>query len=361
MRWVVSLIRVQFDVTCLIEKKISGIGVYTMSLYRALAKASVRQGNIELRPVIKLSRSLKKSHVQERIGNPGEVFWPVVDEWIGAKVFHGPDFRLITKTKRLKRVVTIHDLAVFHKGFNAERFRERGQAHLSDLLKRQQPDMVFVPSHSVKNEFLEKFSEYKDRVVAIHHGSDHIQMGDPKNVGARDPYFLFIGNIEFRKNLERVIKAFTLFHERHPDFKLLLVGQDGYGAEIIKKGIASSPVRDSIVRFDFMPLEQLGELYEKACGFVFPSLYEGFGIPVLEAMRRSCPLITSRFGALGEMAQSAALTVDPQSVEEIQFAMQKLAESESLRAKLVSDGLKQAQKFTWAKCASEVAKVYTEL
>lgn len=346
------------DVTSLMPKQISGIGVYSANLFNALQAESGLSWNI--RPVTKLSRILKPSCVADHIGHAASTFWPVIGELNRKNIFHGLDFHLLTATRLMRRVVTIHDLAVFHEGFNAEKFRLRGQGRLADLVKNERPDHIVVPSYAVQVELLERFPELKGRVTAIHHGGDH-NFSASKSEGksnCKEPFFLFVGNIEMRKNLIRVVEAFTQFYQRHPDFKLILVGKDGFGADQILRVIEKSPARIAIERKTYIENSELGRLFESAAAFVFPSLYEGFGIPAVEAFYRGCPLITSNSGALKEVAQDAAILVDPTSITEIAQAMQEIASDTNRSNELISRGEIRARDFTWVAAARQLLEVY---
>jgi glycosyltransferase involved in cell wall biosynthesis len=181
--------------------------------------------------------------------------------------------------------------------------------------------------------------------------------------GIRDHYFLFVGTLEPRKNLPRVLDAFKVFLEKHQDHQLVLVGSQAFAhgkyVEQLTRdhGLAST----SVLAPGFLDHDSLNALYCGSQGLVFPSLYEGFGIPILEAMASGCPVITSNATSTPEVAGDAGILVDPYSIEEITDSINQLAENPSLRRKLVDRGFVQIKKFSWKATADGVIEAYKKL
>jgi glycosyltransferase involved in cell wall biosynthesis len=349
---------VLFDVTCLIPEQLSGIGVYTQHLFRSL-----RTSGMELTPVYKSSRLLKKSAIGDHIGEPGLPFVLArIRSGQGPIVLHGPDFRLLTSSSRYIKIVTVHDLAVFQPDFNSQDFRENGQKRMTELVEKDDPDLIIVPSQAIHDELVARWSQLAGRVRVVHHGADHLVAGDcePSIAPATQPYFLYVGHIENRKNLGRVISAFEKICETDQDLKLIIVGKDGFNASAYHQQIERSPFRDRIERTGFVDNTNLQQLYTQARAFVFPSLYEGFGFPILEAMALGCSVITSNFGAMKEVAGDAALLVDPHSDKAIARAMTTLHHDQSLRKQQVARGHQRVKEFTWKSTAFQVAQLYQE-
>jgi hypothetical protein len=162
-------VKIHFDVTCLMPQSVSGIGVYARELYRAL-----KIENVNIEPVTKLSRIFKQSFVDTHISDKARTFWGPIEGLRGKSIIQGPDFRLLTNSKKFFKIVTIHDLAVFHQGFNNEKFREHGQRATQAVLNHGQPDVVIADTEFIANEIRNYFPEVAKRVLCIPPGSDHL-------------------------------------------------------------------------------------------------------------------------------------------------------------------------------------------
>lgn len=352
---------VVLDVTCLMPEKISGIGIYTKYLYESLLKLGAR-----VVPVVKSSRSLKQSFVNLHISRVAYPFWfyELRKMYSGEAVVHGPDFQLPTSSGRYKKVVTIHDLAVFHEGFNRQDFRARGQSQIKKLLFEQKPEVIIVPTIYVKNEVIKMFPDYEGRVFSIHHGGDHLlrmedaEVNDRSSAAPGRPFYLFIGSFEHRKNLLNIISAFEKFCEQTTNFDLYLVGRDGFGAEEIRDKISNSKFKDLIIDKGFVRDNDLVHFYRHARAFVFPSVYEGFGFPILEAMALQCPVVTSSHGAMKEVAGEAAYFVDHTSAEEIKEAFEFFSTDDVSRMAYILKGMERVKDFSWERAAKRTLEVY---
>lgn len=170
-------------------------------------------------------------------------------------------------------------------------------------------------------------------------------------------YFLVQGTREPRKNLNRIIEAFSQFKKNNPQskFELAITGKYGWGQDI-------KPIQNSFIKvLGYIPEKDIVAIHAAATCLIYPSLYEGFGLPILQAFKVGIPVITSNTSSIPEVAGSAAILVNPTSVEEIQNAISKIAASPGLRQRLVIKGLAQAKKFSWDKTAKETLKVYQSL
>jgi glycosyltransferase involved in cell wall biosynthesis len=180
----------------------------------------------------------------------------------------------------------------------------------------------------------------------------------PLSTDAREKIVIHVGAIQERKNISRLIAA---FESCSTDWRLVLAGSRGYGADKILDRIQSSPAKARIDVTGFVSNDALGRWYAKASLLAFPSLDEGFGMPVLEAMASGVPVMCSRTSALLEVAGEAAFLVDPLSVEDIQTALTLLTENESLRQSLISSGKTRATAFSWERAVRRTWDVYQEL
>ncbi|MFM6930284.1 MAG: glycosyltransferase family 4 protein, partial [Bdellovibrio sp.] len=167
--------------------------------------------------------------------------------------------------------------------------------------------------------------------------------------------------LEKRKNVLGAIKAFEILCTQGYGGNLVLAGAWGTGSEEIKLALKNSPAQKQIKHLSYVPNNQVEGLFRNAKVLVFPSWYEGFGIPVLEAMSLGCPVVTSQGGVLEEITGEAALHANPDSPEEIAKALASILKSDSLREDLVKKGRHQAAQFTWKRCAEETLQVYRNI
>jgi len=171
-------------------------------------------------------------------------------------------------------------------------------------------------------------------------------------------YFLFIGRIEERKNVRRIVEAFDILKKRNGvSHRLVLAGKPGYGYEDVKKAIEASAYRGDIVEMGYVDEAKKAEILAGADVFVFPSLYEGFGLPVIEAQSAGVPVVTSDISSLPEIGGEGALYADPLSAESIADCVWKLLSDPVLRGGIMEKGRENANRFGWQKCAEEIADI----
>ena len=214
------------------------------------------------------------------------------------------------------------------------------------------------------------------KVKVIHEGVDHQRfsqsstienskeyLGEKYNI--RNEYLLFVGTLEPRKNLIRLLEAFYRLLAGNPNYKskyqLLLAGSLGWLYDTIFDEVKNRGLGENVLLPGYVDAEDLPTLYRNATIFIYPSLYEGFGLPVLEALTSGTPVITSDSSSMPEIAGDAALFVDPVDVEGMVSAMRRFLEDEKLRSNYSERALLQAKKFSWEKCARETLDVYREV
>lgn len=350
--------RVLFDVSCLDHDRISGVGTYARHLAHALSQVS----SVNIVGSYRFSRQRKLNIIQRHWMGQVRPYIPIWSDFEPGpfSVFHGPDFR-VPMVRGLARVVTIHDLAYYEPGHTEEKFAAQKIAQTEKLLGRNPPDAVIAVSKFTKQQIDLRFPKIADRVHAVWHGADHLLL--PAYKGPRpmaEPYFLFVGNLEARKNVVGLIRAFGILKQRpeHAQTRLVLVGKAGFGIEEIMEEAKLSDAREHIIFPGFIPNIGLINYYQWAEAFVYPSHYEGFGFPILEAMRLGCPVITANVSATPEVAGDAALLVSPTDNEELADAMERIADDHELRQGLIRKGRSRGQHFTWANCAADTVKVY---
>ena len=252
----------------------------------------------------------------------------------------------------IKSYVYVHDLVCFkfphlsHKKAWVERmFAKKAWKKATGIL---------CNSESTKQDLEDHFSSSKEKTTVAYPSSIFFASERTPLVNLPENYFLYLGSIESRKNLANLVKAYEKIASI-PNFpSLVLVGQKLWGAKEVEKIIHDSPFRSKI--HYFLPVSEKEKLYliEKAFAFVYPSFYEGFGLPVLEAMELGTPVLTSNISSLPEVAGNAAIYANPYSIQEISNGMQRLFEDQKLRKKLSQNGKKQAANFTWERSAEIV-------
>ena len=268
-----------------------------------------------------------------------------------AAVFHGLNQRL--PTVRLRRTVaTFHDLFVLTGDYSTREFRRR----FADQARRAaaESDRIIAVSEFTATQVHELLGVERSRLRVVHHG---VRIPAPRPVD-REKIILHVGAMQIRKNIARLVQA---FESAPPDWRLALAGSAGFGAEAILHAIVDSPVRERISVLGYVSGDALADWYARAMILAFPSLDEGFGIPILEAMAAGVPVLTSNRGALAEVAGDAAVLVNPESLEELSEGLRTMIAGEQLREDLKRRGLARAAGFTWADAVEKTWKVYQEL
>lgn len=224
---------------------------------------------------------------------------------------------------------------------------------------------IISVSKNTKRDLINLYEIPEKKINLVYEGYEdrtgELDLSDGEKIIALKPYFLFIGRLEKRKNTKRIVEAFNRFKEKTGSaHKLVLGGKFGYGEEEIRGAIDASPYRDEIILFGFVADAEKWELYRNASIFLFPTLYEGFGLPVLEAQSQGVPVITSNTSSLPEVANGSAFLVDPAEPEMIASAMIDITQNEKLSRDLVRKGYENIKRFSWRNCADLIARVLTE-
>lgn len=284
-------------------------------------------------------------------------------------VIHVPSYRRLVHHAPCPTVGTIHDLAPFHiKGKYDVARMFYGRVVVKSLARRQ--NEIIAVSHCTARDIERFFGIAQSRTHVIHNGIDHDRFnpGDAENAHIRAeskyhisaPYLLYISRLEHPgKNHVRLIDAFDAFKKSTgSNWQLALGGGDWHGCEAIKAAAARATFASDIRFLGFIPDDDLPDLYRAAQAMIYPSLFEGFGLPPIEAMACGTPVISSTRGALEEVVADAALVVDPENTPDITHAITTLAGNPVLAASLKRKGLDNASRFHWSKTAAAVTKVY---
>jgi glycosyltransferase involved in cell wall biosynthesis len=341
-------VRIALDATYSIDARPSGIAIYSRELMAGLA--AQERGHEFLhcyRPKQwrKAPRPLA-SNVRNRLLLP-----PL--RTFSADIYHALNQR-VDKRPAKKVISTFHDLFVMTGDYSSAEFRQRfteqarGAARLSDL--------IIAVSEFTKRQVEELLGFERSRIRVVPHG-----VRAPASIPAtsREKMILFVGALQRRKNVERLVAAMDYLPA---DWRLVLAGSPaGFQADRILEQIAQSGRREQITVTGYVPPNELEQLYWRASIFAFPSLDEGFGIPVIEAMAHGLPVVTSNRSALAEVGGGAALQVNPEDTGAIAAALSLLIDDAPLRNELAHAGLKHAGQFSWERSVRETWTVYSEL
>lgn len=269
-----------------------------------------------------------------------------------------------------KTVVTVHDMVL--RAY-PETMRTRTRILLETGLRKsmQRADCIVTDSNFSKTEIAKYYPEYAEKVKVVPCGVDTKRFApateeEIARVKAAHnlpgTYFLYLGTLEPRKNLVRLIHAYAYLRQQHPDAPaLVLAGGKGWQYESIFAAADTPELREHIIFPSYIPSGDMAAVYSGALAFVFPSLYEGFGMPPLEAMACGCPVLTSNAASLPEAVGNAAVLCNPMKKKAIAHGMEMLMTDDALREKLRQRGFRRAKEMSWENAAEMLHRIYLEL
>jgi glycosyltransferase involved in cell wall biosynthesis len=294
---------------------------------------------------------------------------PKIDKLLGgADIFFAPHFLLAPVSAACQKIVTFHDLSFeyFPEFFP---WRKRLWHHFlaPSRTARDGADKIITVSRSTKNDLVDLYSVLPAKIKTIYSGvgEEYIKMsndfpagGPMSNVKEKyklpEKFILYFGTLEPRKNVVGLIRAYEIWRQQYKgEHKLVIAGSRGWLFEDILTVVRESPLAKDIIFTGFIEPTDKVYLYNLASLFVFPSFFEGFGFPPLEAMACGVPTITSNTSCFPEIVGDAVLMVDPYNYDEIAWAMSEVLNDENLKNDLIAAGLEQVKKFSWDKCAKE--------
>jgi glycosyltransferase involved in cell wall biosynthesis len=341
-------LKIALDASYSLGRNLSGVGVYSRQILNGLALTHPEESFLYCyRPhrfLTALSSGLPRNSSRRLLWNN----WPPF-----ADLFHGLNQR-IDSVRYRRTVSTFHDLFVLSGDYSTPEFRARFAAQARIAAERS--DLIIAVSRFTAGQVEQLLNVDPARIRVIPHG---VRPVPASTVSVnREPMILFIGAIQRRKNVARLVEA---FEGVAPGWKLVLAGSFGFGAEAALERIAQSPRKNDIEVPGYVPEAELEDLYRRASIFAFPSLDEGFGMPLLDAMARGVPVLTSNVSAMPEVTGDAAFLVDPSDVNSLCEGLRRLTTDASLRQDFTRKGLKRSGEFSWGKAVRETWKVYQEL
>lgn len=286
--------------------------------------------------------------------------WPALQRMTGPFDVYHANHHLMPPVQRRPRVLTVHDLRRYRY---PDLYPDSKLAPFEHAIKTA--DHFIAISCATRRDLMELFRIPEDRIDVVYHGGPLPEIFRPQGRGPKTPedpqaqlrqflltpgrYFVAFSSYDKRKNIPNIVNAFLSACGRFPDdFRLVLMGRLPLDSAI--------PHSDRIVVTG--PLSNFDALLQNACAMVFTSFFEGFGLPILEAMAAGCPVITSNCSSMPEVAGDAALLVEPQDKEAIADAMMQIVDDEPLRQNLIAAGRKRANEFSWQRAARETLNVY---
>lgn len=352
----------------------TGVEWYSFHLLNELIPMLGREHNNEVRlysphnfkPVVDLPFNVKKKIM------PLKRMWTTLRLSI-EQILHPADILFVpSHTLPLifpkKSIITIHDLA-FKRLANTYTWFQHFMLNRATKVAVKRAWKIIVPSNATKNDLIELYDCNEEKIFVIPHGAPQSPRLKPWSdtekkkflaqfhLQENDLVILSVGRLETKKNLCRLIEAFHRFSEEFPDWKLFLAGKRGVGFKKIWKTVESLGLETNVVMPGYITEKEKSFLYSYCRMVAFPSLYEGFGLPVLEAFAHKRPILTSNITSLPEVAGNAAYLVNPEKVEEISVGLKRLASDGMLVSQLIQKGEQQLRKFNWEKAATATYEV----
>ena len=356
----------------------AGIGRYAQELTRALS-ADIQIQNYEVfynqppaaTPLLDPNLATVPRHVVPW-SNKGWRLRVLLAQYFGypqdglfgeADLFHATD-HLLPNLRHTAGVFSLHDLTFL----TTETHTTLNKLFLRLAMRRflARADAIIVPSESTKRDALRYYGLRAAKMSVIPYGVNkrffQVKPGISRHVRRRyrlpETFILTVGTIEPRKNLSRLLDALVLLHEREWDIPLVVAGKAGWKAGSIERKMELLVQQHLVHRIGYVDDRDLPGLYQAATLFAYPSLYEGFGLPVLEAMASGVPVVSSNTSSLPEVAGDAAILIDPMETDEIADAIQRILTDDDVRLSMRERGQQRAKAFSWTHTAEETLAVY---
>jgi glycosyltransferase involved in cell wall biosynthesis len=373
------------DTRSLMDKNYSGVSEYTFNLLTEILKLD-QSNNYKLfynsfHDIAERMPKFETGYSENvKLNYPNKVlnyFYfkllnrPKIDKLCGAGLFFMPHVNLISLSDECRKILTIHDLSyIRHPEFFSAR---KNFWHYFINIKKfaQGFDTIIAVSENTKRDIISLLGIDEKKIKVIYSGLDkqfrQIDRESPEVIEYKrqfnlpDKFILSLGTLEPRKNIEGIIAAFEMIKSNKSDFsdlKLILVGGKGWKFNNIIKSWSGSRFKNDIIFLGYLPKYAKPYVYNLAAAFIYPSFYEGFGFPPLEAMASGTPVITSAATSLPEIAGQAAILVDPYNISQMSAAIERVLLDENLKNNLIKHGIDQAKKFSWTSAARQYLQVF---
>jgi glycosyltransferase involved in cell wall biosynthesis len=366
---------ITLDISAAVHRR-AGLGRYAESLTRALVAADPHRyalfynrergieplEGLEQLPTHTVALGYKPWRMLVWMGQLARVpFNRLVPD---ATLFHATE-HLLMPLRGVPSVLTVHDL-IFRHLPEHHKTLNRWYLNWTMPLYCRRADQIIAISHATQRDLIAAYDVPPEKITVIHEAADpRFRPQPPEAVeavrtryGLPERYLLSVGTIEPRKNLTRLLEAFEALHAEGLTDALVVVGGRGWLYDDFFARLERSPAREAVLFPGYVPDADLPPIYAGAQALAFPSLYEGFGLPVLEAMACGAPVVCSNTSSLPEVAGDAALLFDPHDVTAITQALHRLLSDDTLHADLQQRGLDRAATFSWDRVAAETEAVY---
>lgn len=373
--------RIGFDISAQSLPR-SGIGQYQIHLLEALLRIdsdnfyNLYAFNLRNRERFKDIQFLSDNYKLNVIPIPQRLitlWWmmfgsPGLERVVGECDLYQVSEICIQPVQKAKTVAMVHDLTTLL--FPEYHVRSNVFLHNQRFKRLNCVDGILTNSQATKSDIVKHLDINPDKIFVTHLGADkRFRQMEKEDVypilqkyKLHKPYILFVGTLEPRKNVETLICAFNQLKQTHNiPHELVLAGQKGWLYEKIFEAIESSPFKSDIRLMDYLPDNDVPALMNGAEVFAYPSFYEGFGLPVLEAMQCGAPVVISNISSLPEVGGEACLYVHPESSDELSETLYKVLRDKASQKTLSEKGVERAKQFSWEKCAEETLKAYGEV
>ncbi|NTV41306.1 MAG: glycosyltransferase family 4 protein [Candidatus Moranbacteria bacterium] len=375
--------RIGIDIRCLVEGKNTGVEEYTVNLLHRLFELDQKNSYVlfinswhdpkaELGQFKKYKNvSIKQFHIPNKLLNFcfWYLHWPHIDKMLGGiDKFWMPNINFVALSSETKLILTIHDLSfeVFAQTFS---FKRRLWHHFINTRRLcQKADKIIAVSESSRKDIIDYYGVDPLKVERIYNAVaediEQLDHNDPRLIAVKEKYHLpfnfifYLGTIEPRKNIPAIVSAFDYLKSfNNPQlgkFKLVIAGGKGWGVKKIFELMRNAKNTKDIIFTSCITNEDKAAVYTLASLFVYPSFFEGFGIPVLEAMRCGVPVVTSNVSSLPEVVGDGGIMVDPDNPNELYLAMKELLLKKDFYQQIKNKGLRQSIRFNWVTSAREL-------
>ena len=370
--------KICIDIRCLAEGRRTGVEEYTRYLLDNLFSIDKKNKYVLFLNSWKKTKldfswlekypnvSVKKFRFPNKILNLMFWYfsWPKIDHLVGgADLVFSPNIIFGNVSAKTKSVITIHDLSFVRHSEYFSWKRKWWHIFINPKKICQTADKIIAVSQSTKDDLVRVYKIKPEKIVVILSAvADNfciIDRNNEKLVKIKEKYnlpykfILFFGTIEPRKNIVGIVRAFNLLQKNGSEYNLVIAGEKGWMNEEIDREIANSPFREKIQIINCVPDEDKVYLYNLASLFIYPSFFEGFGFPPLEAMKCGTPVIASRSSAIPETVGNSAVLVDPHNLNELSDAIEIVLENKTIREKLIAGGFKKTKSFNWRDTAEK--------
>lgn len=382
--------KIGIDIRCLADGRTSGVEEYTQEILKNLFALDSNNTYILFLNAFSSVKAdlswvdqfpnvtIKRLRIPNKLLNFSLWYFrfPQLDRLIGGvDVFFAPNISFLAVSHKTKLVLTIHDLSFELYAHTFSRKMRWWHTFVAPHNLCKRASRIVAVSESTKKDLMAHYGLSQEKISVIPSGVREcyavMDRNDPTLLAVKDKYdlpyrfILFLGTWEPRKNIESIISGYTAYRKATDKqgvvYKLVLAGHPGWGSKEVEHALAKSPYREDIITLGYIDDKDKPALYNLASVFVYPSFYEGFGFPVLEAMRCGTPVITSHTSSLVEVTEGHAILIDPHKPHELYIALRELLSDKTLYRILSDAGKRKSYEYRWHLASSRLLEVFREV